>query len=203
MFCDAPDLFRTGKPTPWKDVLFGAQLDLDAVKDIAMDTKAETRVRILAFNILRQNRQPVVRHMLLGVVSEFPFEAGLDAVAAYEDGRIRYTNQGGMVGFVDSGHPAMQLGRQMLAAASPIADRVASLQNRNGDQPRRPPPTLGNARLTLLMSDGRYMLEAPATKIVLNPMMTPAFKLHGEIVGVIVSHMTKADPAQGEGHAEI
>jgi hypothetical protein len=98
LFCDDRRLFEPQpgmQPAPWHNILFAIQPDPAAVRSLAEDSDQESRVRILAYNWLRQNRHEVPKKELFGVVAEVPLEAGLDVLAAYADGRIRYINQTG------------------------------------------------------------------------------------------------------------
>ena len=66
---------------------------------IAVDPDIESRVRMLAFNRLRAMGLPTPAKQLLGTIIEFPQRGGLDTLAAFADGRVRYINQ--------TGHPAI------------------------------------------------------------------------------------------------
>eukprot|EP01034_Spumella_vulgaris_P027969 gene27969-34759_t len=92
LFCDETSLY---KPQGTETALFGEQADASVVRTIAEDHDEESRVRILACNWLRENGHPVPAHELLGVIVEVPLEEGLDVLAAYADGTVRYINQTG------------------------------------------------------------------------------------------------------------
>ena len=62
----------------------------EMLETIAGDTAVESRVRILAFNRLRAMKRPVPARQLLGTIIEFPQHDGLDTLAAFADGRVRY-----------------------------------------------------------------------------------------------------------------
>ena len=96
LFCDNPGLFRNDKQdaSPLAMVLSDATSG-ETLEKIAADPAIESRVRILAFNRLRAMKLPVLPKQLLGTVIEFPQDNGLDTLAAFADGRVRYINQTG------------------------------------------------------------------------------------------------------------
>lgn len=100
LFCDDLALFRTGDTAkdgpPWSTLL-ADRADTDALRKIAQDPEEESRLRALAYNRLRAAGQAVPAKSLLGVIVEVPLEQGLDVLAAYPDGRVRYLNQSGKV----------------------------------------------------------------------------------------------------------
>ena len=100
LFCDNPDLFRNGEQdeSALATVLSGAATH-EALEMIAVDPDIESRVRMLAFNRLRAMGLPIPAKQLLGTIIEFPQRGGLDTLAAFADGRVRYINQ--------TGHPAI------------------------------------------------------------------------------------------------
>ena len=100
LFCDRPALYRpasAAEATPWQALLFDAAADPAALRALAEDPRADSRVRTLAWGRLREQRQPVPTGELLGVVFEVEVNGGLDVLAAYADGRLRYLNHGGRV----------------------------------------------------------------------------------------------------------
>src|SRR5262249_41704223 len=95
LFCDKPELYRPAKQNhldyPW-DILFADKPDISKLKKLANDTRAESRVRILAHRLLKSMGQPSGDKVLLGVIIEVGMEEGLDVLAAYQDGTARYIN---------------------------------------------------------------------------------------------------------------
>jgi len=100
LFCDDLALFQTEDAmkggAPWV-TLFADPPDYDALRKIAQDPYEESRLRALAYNRLRAAGQAVPAKTLLGAIVEVPLEQGLDVLAAYPDGRVRYLNQSGKV----------------------------------------------------------------------------------------------------------
>jgi len=149
LFCDEMARFkpRPGRaPASWQAALFGADTAPDAVKNIAAAETAESRVRLLAFNWLREHEQPMPPRTLLGVIVEVPVRGGVDVLAAYLDGEVRYINHDGSTGLFSgkwksrrggcrqgsgcfgggSRQPGRPLGQQAPAADSgPVASHIA------------------------------------------------------------------------------
>src|SRR5690242_14080880 len=97
LFCDDPALFARGADdpaTPFPAIL-SENPDAARIAAIANDTTQEGRVRALAFNWLRQHGHDVPRRVLLGAIVEVPLDGGLDTLAAFADGSVRYINQTG------------------------------------------------------------------------------------------------------------
>src|SRR5690349_17047133 len=70
LFCDNPALFNfpdAATTPPW-DSLFGEQLNVPVLENIARDQQIESRIRILAYNKLRLANHPVPDRDLLAVI---------------------------------------------------------------------------------------------------------------------------------------
>src|SRR5262249_9055037 len=94
LFADDPNLFDRWSEEQGSAFapIFDPQFNERAVRAVADDERAESRLRVLAFNRLRAERKQVPAKKLLGVVIEAPLARGLDTLAAYPDGRLRYIN---------------------------------------------------------------------------------------------------------------
>ncbi|HEX6834820.1 MAG TPA: hypothetical protein VF132_14880 [Rudaea sp.] len=157
LFCDEPALFARGAATnepPWS-TLFSDPPELAALTAIAGDAQQESRVRMLAFERLRAAGKPVPAKILLGVIVEVPLPGGLDVLAAYADGRVRYINQTGRVAVFEGAPPAVtDAGRALIAASEGLVRAIGPW-----DKPRLAPPRVGRIRLSFLVSDGLYFGE--------------------------------------------
>ncbi len=159
LFCDRPADFAPpagSKPTAWQAALFGDPVNSHAVSRWADEAKAESRVRLLACAVLQAAGQMPATRELLGVIVEVPLEDGLDVLAAYRDGSVRYINHTGKVEILEA-LPATRadVGR-LFEAAAEVVSRIGAW-----DKPRLPAPRLGNIRLSFLVSDGLYFGEGP------------------------------------------
>jgi hypothetical protein len=185
LFCDAPDLFNVqpseDRPS-WKDILFAAQPDLNAVRALAEDPAQEARPRILAYNLLRRHSQAIAKKELLGVIIEVPLDAGLDVLAAYVDGSVRYINQTGKLVVFEGGPDNVVAQANRLLAASEVV--MAKIGPWN--QPRRPPPAQGSIRMTFLVSDGLYFGEGPLATMQRDPIGAPVVREAGALLQVVV-----------------
>jgi hypothetical protein len=126
-----------------------AVADLEA---LAGDPRQEGRIRYLAFSRLRTIGQAVRPKTLLGVITEVPLPQGLDVLAAYSEGGVRYLNQSGKIAVLEGVAAIQPLVQQLFAASAGIVDRIGPW-----DKSRLPPPAgTGSVRLTFLVSDGLY-----------------------------------------------
>ncbi len=180
LFCDDAALFKTTDDATRS--LFADGTEPKVVRAIADDRDEESRVRMLAYNWLHENAQPVPPKETLGVVIEVPLEQGLDVLAAYADGTVRYINHMGSISVYES-HPA-----EIAAQAKEIVETAQGMvkQQPVGTRRRQAPPSLGDVRLTALVSDGLYVgqgaFEAIATGKQTAPVLQGAQKLLDLIV---------------------
>ncbi|MBN8742152.1 MAG: hypothetical protein BGP24_07385 [Lysobacterales bacterium 69-70] len=158
LFCDNLAAFSADAHGrgPWA-ALRADSPDRDALRRIAADRGGDSRFRALAFHRLRDAGETVPARELLGVVVEVPQDHGLDVLAAFADGGVRYLNQSSKIVFFEGrGHPAEAAALDLVALAQDIVDRIGPW-----DQARLPPPALGHVRLSFVVSDGLYFGEAP------------------------------------------
>lgn len=180
LFCDDLDLFRNPKTeTPaavWKTLL-AEPPDKAALLDVAAQESQEGRLRALAYNRLRWEGEAIPVKTLLGVIVEVPLEQGLDVLAAFSDGGVRYLNQSGKIAvFEGEGTPVTEPAKALLETARPIIDRIGPWTEQ-----RLPPPVIGNVRMTFLVSDGLYFGEGPFAALqkddMAGPLLAQAFEL--------------------------
>ena len=167
---------------PWQTVLFAADPDPVAVRRLAEDEAQESRVRILAYNRLKQMREEVPKKGLLGVIVEVPLQGGLDVLATYSDGRIRYINQTGKLAVFESTPPKVGEQADKLLAASRVA--ITHIGPWHGA--RLPPPAQGKIRLTFLVSDGLYFGEGPLPGMDRDPIAAPVIREAGKLLQMVV-----------------
>lgn len=175
MFCDRPDLFRSKNNEtlayPW-DVLFATPPDIDGLYDITMDGEAESRVKLLAYNAIRNSGEPIEDKELLGVIVEVGMEDGLDALASYKDGTGRYINYTGKMIISDAPDEVLKdITAQLFRDSMIIVGRIGPW-----DGARKPHPVKGNLRITFLVSDGLYFGEGPINVLFSDAMAAPALQ---------------------------
>ncbi len=190
LFCDQPDAFRQkpGTPlAPWQTTLFHEPVDPGQVRALADDSKNEGRIRALAFNWLRAHGHSVPKGILLGVIVEVPQDGGLDVLAAFSEGGVRYINQSGKLAVVEGGLPATgPVVSQLLQASQSVISRIGPW-----DKQRLAPPKKGNIRLTFLVSDGVYFGEGPMSTMQREPMAGPVIQHATELLQIVVNSAVK------------
>ena len=105
---------------------------------------------------MREAGEDVPPKQLLGTVVEVALPEGIDTLAAYTDGSVRYINHSGRMVIAESVPSLAALVEALLSASQGVVDAIGP-----SDEPRRPPPGQGNIRLTFLVSDGLYFGEGP------------------------------------------
>jgi hypothetical protein len=176
LFCDDLAAFapRPGAaPAPWQTTLFAAQPDAAKVETLARDDHAESRVRALAYYRLRTHGHAAAKGVLLGVVVEVPLDGGLDVMAAYADGSVRYIDHTGRIAVVEPGSLAAATPQvvRLMELAKPIVAAIGPW-----DKPRLPPPVRPNLRLSFIVSDGLYFGEGPMAAMQKDKLAGPVFQ---------------------------
>ncbi|MBX3586453.1 MAG: hypothetical protein KF796_07400 [Ramlibacter sp.] len=189
LFCDDPSGFeaKSGeRPSAWQLVLASNPINVSALEALAADPNQEGRVRYLAFQRLRTSGRAVPQKELLGVIVEVPLSGGLDTLAAYSEGGVRYVNQSGKL-VVAEGVPSFQLlVAGLFTAAKPVVAKIGPWKG-----PRRAPPAQGNIRMTFLVSDGLYFGEGPMALMQQEPLAAPVIKRATELLQAVVAAGTK------------
>ena len=93
LFCDDLCLFKKNEGAKAADIwgaLLAEQPDRTALRKIADDEANEGRVRAIAYNRLRTIGEAAPLKKLLGVIAEVALQGGLDVLAAFSEGGVRY-----------------------------------------------------------------------------------------------------------------
>jgi hypothetical protein len=186
LFCDQPALFASDAPDSDLAFLTAPNADAQAVRRLADDAAAESRKRVLAFNWLRSHGAQVPARILLGAIVEVPLERGLDTLAVFADGRIRYINQSGKMAIFETPLPNMSVAIAALLAASQNAINHIGPWTK----PRLPPPPAGSVRLTFLVSDGLYFGQGPFNALSGDNIGGPVLKHAGELLVLVTDAAT-------------
>lgn len=188
LFCDDETLFRpqSGKtPTPWQNIIFNEKPNLHEIESLANNSHEESRVRLLAYNWLKRNNLSVPQ-ILLGVVVEVRLDDGIDTLAAYQDGSIRYLNRSGGLAVFEN--PSVELKEKvtdLLNVSKTAAYKIGPTQD-----PRKPPPEIiGNVRITFLMSDGLYFGQGPFEKMAYDPIAAPVIQRSTELLQLVIKNV--------------
>jgi hypothetical protein len=181
LFCDDLALYKTHYQGPirgpWQ-VLFAKPANLKKLRTLANSPSAETRLRILAFNALKQHKALPKKKQLLGVIVEVGLEHGLDTLAAYRDMRARYINHSGKLLVWETHKPAIDAKiRKLFQEAQPIIEKIGPW-----GKPRLPPPPTGQMRLTFLVSDGLYFGQGTMRDLGRSPLAGPVVTAATELL---------------------
>lgn len=172
LFCDDISLFKaqgTEKSVGIWGTLLAERPDKTVLRNVANDEANEGRVRAVAFNRLRALGETVPPKRLLGVIVEVPLQKGLDVLAAFSEGGVRYLNQSGKVAiFEGQGNPVEGLAKELVTVSQPIVDKIGPWEKK-----RLPPPKAGNVRITFIVSDGLYFGEGPFAVLQQDAMAGP------------------------------
>lgn len=171
--------------------------DVDAFKEatpaadpaaVAVDQDAESRLRVVAYRRLKAAGTTLPADPpLLGVIVEIALDEGLDTLAAYADGRIRYINHAGGMTIVEEGSPLRAQVDGLLLAAQPVVARIGPWQ---GD--RLPPPPVGQARLTFLVGGDLYFGQAPFEALAADPMAGPVLSTATALLSALVAFQAES-----------
>lgn len=192
LFCDDPAGYaaKPGQtPATWQATL--ASDDVAALRSLANDTAQEGRVRYLAFSRLRAIGQTVTPKILLAVIIEVAFDGGLDTLAAFQEGGVRYINQSGKLVVIDGVASFVPRVRHLFATAQPLVDHLGP-----ADEARWAPPKAGDVRLTFLVSDGPYFGQAPADVMQADAAAGPVMLSATELMVAVVAAGTASDSAE-------
>jgi hypothetical protein len=185
LFSDATADFRQRPgevPAHWHSVLEAEPADVAALRALADDDLQEGRVRYLAYAKLRRLGEPVPAKRLLGVIVEVPLPGGLDVLAAYSEGSVRYINQTGKLAFYERVESLTPLVQRLISDSSKVVARIGPT-----DQLRRPPPLGESVRITFLVSDGYYFGEGNMQSMHQDTLAGPVIQRAVELLQAAVA----------------
>jgi hypothetical protein len=185
LFCDNLDLFRTKETNsqegPWK-ILLAKDPNLAALRILAEDPSQESRLRMLAYNRLRAHNERVPKKKLLGVIVEVGMESGLEVLAAFADGRVRYLNQFERLAVLEPAPANIDAKiRKLLNASQSAVNQIGPW-----DKARLKPPSGGTLRMTFLVSDGLYFGQGPIQEMERDPVAGPIIAASLELLQGVV-----------------
>ncbi len=183
-FCDDVAMLLDGRApaTGWTRLLTQEPCDPAALRALATAADTEDRVAAMAWRRLQAAGHDVPRRELFGVVIEVPLETGLDTLAAYRDGSVRYIHGSGHTSLFEGPvEGLLPLVRQLFAASQAVVDRIGPT-----DAPRRPAPT-GGVRLSFIVSDGLYFGEGPMNALMSDGLAGPVLQAGVAILDRVTS----------------
>lgn len=192
LFCDDLELFRSETELfngPWR-VLLDSPPNAKALREIAENKDAESRVRLLAFRELQKLGEPVPERLLLGVVVEVGMDGGLDTLAAYRDGTARYFNYSGKsIIWESETKESTKLVKSLFEASENVVRKIGPWEGK-----RLPPPSRGNVRMTFLVSDGLYFGEGSFSAIAADSIGGPVVSSATELMLFLTDRATDQSP---------
>jgi hypothetical protein len=170
LFCDNFSLLTADGALdgPLVEVLSDSP-DRGDLERIGNDLDVESRVRALAFRRLQAMNVSVPSGHLLGVILEWPQENGLDVLAAFPDGRIRYINRSEKFAILDTiPLDLLEQADELLRVSQHIVDRSGPW-----GRPRLPPPSGDLIRMNFLVSDGLYFGQGSYSALMEDALAPP------------------------------
>ena len=171
LFCDEPELFLSGTTAsgyPW-DILNAVSPEREKLVQVGDDTTVESRLRLLAFNLLKKSGWHDDSKKFLGFVIEIRFDGGLDTLAVYKDGTARYINHKENLIVWETITPESEnLIQDIFATGQTIVDRIGPWEGR-----RKAAPAFGMCRLSFLVSGDIYFGEGPFDEFQSDPKAGP------------------------------
>jgi len=194
LFCDNFSLLTNGDGLvgPLVEVLSDTP-DREELERIGNDLRVESRVRALAFRRLQAMNVSVPSGRLLGVIIEWPQTSGLDVLAAFPDGRVRYINHSEKLATLDLSPPNLvEQADELLRVSQCIVDRSGPW-----GRPRLPPPNGDLIRMNFLVSDGLYFGQGSYGALMEDQFAPPVIN-----AAMLVLH-TLIDAAVAKGGSRV
>lgn len=193
LFCDKLHLFRKvigAKPEGAWATLLAKVPYVAALTAIAEDQSQESRARLVAYNRLRELNQPVPERKLLGVIIEVGMEAGLDVLATYPDGSVRYINHKETMSVYEPVPTAwMPVVRRLMSASQAAMEQIGPWKF-----PRIAPPTQGMIRMSFLGADGLYFGQGVLVVMDADPIGKPIVAESVALLKLVAAADAKALP---------
>jgi hypothetical protein len=191
LFCDNFRLLRAGEnkelSATWA-ALRAEDANIETLNAIAKDESQESRVRVLAYNRLREKNQPVPAKKLLGVIIEVGLKEGLDVLAAFPDDRVRYINHVEKMSVFEASPPDIQAKiRKLLDASQRAVEKIGPW-----NKARLAPPGTGTIRITFLVSDGLYLGQGPMDVLQRDAMAGRILAAGTELLQAVVNKTLEA-----------
>lgn len=158
MFCDRVLLYRSeiGIPfAPW-DVIFNNESSNDQIRSISQDASFSARSRLIAHQLLAKRGLPSQYKDVLGVVVEVNLKQGLDVLAVYADGTIRFINhkERQMI-WETSTSRSEELVKKLFKNSNKSMRNITWNASKRGRY-----PVSGKARISFLCGHGIHSMEA-------------------------------------------
>jgi hypothetical protein len=134
----------------WKE-LFNPNVDPNKLLSVIIDEREKSLKRLYYLQRLPSLRILPKENIILGVVVEVAQEEGLDTLAVYNDGCIRYINNSAAMAILETPHPLEADTKRLMNKAAVLRKSFPSTII----EKRSSPPTTGHVRITTLSTAGR------------------------------------------------
>lgn len=182
LFCDDLELYKEKTQQPYTypfDILFSKISSITDLQKIIDDKNSDPRIKALTYNRQLSSGYKPIRKELLAVIVEVGLDEGLDVLASFNNGTARYINHTGkiLVWETTDDDAANKITNELFASSQNIVNQIGPW-----DKPRRPNPTIGNVRISFLVSDGLYFGEGSMNVLFNDPMASPALTKATELM---------------------
>lgn len=196
LFCEEPQIYRQTdpekSPEPWEGILLKEKPDVEEVKSLVTDETQDSRIRALASRWLQKNNQALTKRELLGIIIEQAFaQGGMDTLAVYADGRVRYINFTESVGLFEQEPSDVVLkSKEVLATAAKALDMLS--QNHWIRSTTIPVAKPGVTRLSFLATDWFYAYEGQTVNMEFEKQFSgPILQKSAELLELLVKAVEK------------
>lgn len=173
LFCDNMELFKVNTVKPYTypfSIIFSEESTIADLQKIIDDYNTDPRLRILAYRKQNAMGQKQCNKELLAVIVEVGLDEGLDVLASFNNGTARYINQAEKILIWETtDETSNKLTQELFSNSGQVVNRIGPW-----DEPRKPHPQKGNARISFLVSGDLYFGEAPMNDLFNDPIAGPA-----------------------------
>jgi hypothetical protein len=186
LFGDDNKLFQPRDNQPaegsWKTLL-AIRASAAALRKIAEDGAAPAIKRIIALARLRGKEAAPIQPEMLAVLVESGEEDGMDTVAVYADGTVKFINAEGRVSHLDGSLPAA---REKIAVLMSMAGQLSTRMEAWTGR-RLSPPVRGMVRLTFLATNGCFFGQGEIRILAKDKSAGPIIRQAADIFTTIMA----------------
>lgn len=165
-------------------LLFDHSIDTSKLRKLANSTKTNSRLRLLAYQLLAKRQVKVPKKVLLGVIVEVAFDNGLNTLAAYRDLSVEYIHRNGKLLIVKKPkQDVTAVVRKLFQESQLVIEKINPWS-----EARLPPPAAGTVRMTFLASDGIYFGQGTMSHLARSHLAGPVLTAATELLFKINRH---------------
>lgn len=186
LFCDDPLNFgNTDKQFEHKaqSLILSNSTKLEDLRNLLLDVNLDIRYQLLIYNKLIQLGEIPILHELLGIVIELGLDSGLDVLAAYKNGAVRYINQFEKLILWE----ALEENQINLLIQQLFHEGNKTFKNYDLQKLSRSSlPGVGVLRISLLRSDGTFYLEGSIDDLFSDSFTQPLLEVATYIMQILI-----------------